>query len=155
MVTLSSRALRSAVTTAKIAIILKGLPFPILADLIATYSNTPVGLMRLIITIMEMSRNMTFQSTPNSSIWNASCCSSILSTSISPAPKIAIIVLCIFSETITTYEIRNMLVAVQNDVSMTNGCAAAVTSCVNSHLLNGPSSSGRGSDIIKYSYLIP
>jgi hypothetical protein len=101
VVTLSSKALRTAVTVAKIASILKGSPFPHLALFIAMYSNTPVGLMRFMMTIIEIRRNMTFQSTPYSSTWKASCCCSIFRTSISPPPKSATTVLWIFSETIT------------------------------------------------------
>jgi hypothetical protein len=46
--------------------IMKGLPLANLALLMAMYSKIPVGRMMLMITIMEKSRKMTFQSTPNS-----------------------------------------------------------------------------------------
>ena len=49
-------------------------------------------------TIIEISRKITFQSTPNSSTWKASCWSSTLTPSISAAPASATTVLWIFSE---------------------------------------------------------
>ena len=101
VVTLSSRALSTAVTTAKITRITNGSPRPNLALLIAMYSKSPVGRMMLMMTIIEISRKITFQSTPNSSRWNASCWSRIFRPSIRPAPAIATMVLWIFSEMIT------------------------------------------------------
>ena len=73
VVTLSSRAESTAVITAKMSMIRTGSPRPILALRMAMYSNRPVGRMRLMMIIMPTSRKMTFQSTPYSSIWNASC----------------------------------------------------------------------------------
>ena len=66
VVTLSRKAETTAVTTEKMAIILKGSPFATFALLIAMYSNTPVGFMMLMITIMLIIRKTTFQSTPRS-----------------------------------------------------------------------------------------
>ena len=94
----------TAVTTEKIAMIANGLPFATFALFMAMYSKTPVGLIMLMIIIMLTSRNMTFQSIPNSIELNASSCVTILSTIIVDAPTIASIVLCILSVTIRPYD---------------------------------------------------
>ena len=86
-------------TTAKMAMMAKGSPRPSLAALTATYWNTPVLVMMLTMIIMEMSRKMTFQSTPRSTSCRASCWLSTLSASVNAAPKSATLVLLIFSET--------------------------------------------------------
>src|SRR4030042_3755340 len=137
VVTLSRNAETTAVTTENIAIIANGFPLATLALLIAIYSNTPVGFMMLMMIIMLTSRNMTFQSTPNSMDLKASSCVMIFSTIIVDAPTIANIVLCIFSVTIKPYTRRKMAVATQNCVPMTTSVAAFTPSVI-SHLLYFP-----------------
>ncbi|GFK96138.1 hypothetical protein NNJEOMEG_04018 [Fundidesulfovibrio magnetotacticus] len=101
VVTLSSSAEATAVTMEKMTMTRKGSPLATLALLMATYWNTPVLVMMFTMTIMEMSRKMTFQSTPRSMSCSASCCVSTLVSSVSAAPAMATLVLWTFSETIT------------------------------------------------------
>jgi len=101
VVTLSRKAEPTAVTTAKMAMMVKGLPLPSLAALMATYWNTPVLVMMFTMSIMEMSRKMTFQSTPRSTSCRASCWVRTLVIRVSAAPTRATLVLWTFSETIT------------------------------------------------------
>ena len=75
VVTLSSSADATAVITTSITMIANGLPRARLADQMARYSNTPVCLTMLTMTIIPSSKKMTFQSTPVSSLKNAACAS--------------------------------------------------------------------------------
>ena len=78
VVTLSSRADSAAVVAASPITIAIGRPRAILADLIATHSNTPVWRVTFTTIIMPMSKKTVFQSTP------ATCCSTPLTMLVEP-----------------------------------------------------------------------
>ncbi len=89
VVTLSSSAEAAAVITSNITMIRKGRPRARFAAQIAAYSNTPVWRTTPTITIIPSSRKTTFQSTPVSSLKNATCTSTTPSTTIAAAPPSA------------------------------------------------------------------
>ena len=86
VVTLSSRAEATAVSTTSMTMTRKGRPRARFADQIAMNSNTPVCLTMPTMIIIPSSRKMTFQSIPVSSEKKALSALTAPSTTIAPAP---------------------------------------------------------------------
>ena len=102
VVTLSSAAEATAVTTTRMTMTRNGRPLARLAAQIARYSNTPVRLQDATMSIIPSSRKMTFQSMPDSSEKNACSASVAPISSISTAPPSAAATRWIFSVAIRT-----------------------------------------------------
>ncbi len=102
VVTLSSSADATAVTSTSITMTGNGLPFARLAAQIARYSNTPVRCSTATMSIIPASRKMTFQSMPVRSEKKACSASTAPMTSMSAAPPSAAATRCTFSVAIST-----------------------------------------------------
>ena len=102
VVTLSSAAEATAVTTTRMTMTGNGRPRAFLAAQIARYSNRPVRFSTATISIIPSSRKMTFQSMPDSSEKNACSASVAPITSIIDAPPRAAATRWIFSVAIRT-----------------------------------------------------
>ena len=102
VVTLSSAADATAVTSTRITITRNGRPLARFAAQIATYSNAPVRFRTATISIIPSSRKMTFQSTPDSSEKNACSASVAPMSSINDAPPRAAATRWIFSVAMNT-----------------------------------------------------
>jgi hypothetical protein len=102
VVTLSSAAETTPVTTSRITITGNGRPRAFLALQIATYSNMPVRLSTLTISIIPVSRKMTFQSMPACSEKKACSASVAPIASMIDAPPSAAATRLTFSVAINT-----------------------------------------------------
>ena len=103
VVTLSSRAEATAVSTTSSAMIRNGRPRARFATQMATYSKTPVCRSTPTMTIIPSSRKMTFQSTPVRSLKNATSVSTTPRTTMTAAPPRAAATRWIRSVAIRTY----------------------------------------------------
>lgn len=97
VVTLSSSAENTAVTSDSMTSRPHGSAFTTLAALIATYWNTPLFCVMATMTIMPVSRLMVLRSMP----WKASAWFSTPANTINPAPSSATTERLIFSVTMT------------------------------------------------------
>ncbi len=102
VVTLSSSAEATAVTSTRITITRNGRPLARFAAQIARYSNTPVRCSTATMSIIPSSRKMTFQSMPACSEKNACSASVAPMTSMIAAPPSAAATRCTRSVAIST-----------------------------------------------------